>query len=1105
MRPRIHGWIISLVLVGAAGLVLGVVVRGRPSSANRSILIHPEELAALVAAHSRALIDSPAGLKQSAPSVADSQATVSAPELFDVEGFSALVKKREQRESDAQFSSTAAAQSDTQHHAHPQPAAPDNRLSDAASVIQTVFEVSEPAQSPPQESATNSVEQKSPEQKPVEQESATQVDRLAFNSIPPQSGREILREQVQVPEQVWAVLGPRGGFRPQDVRLVQQEPGQVQANIGQVDVQALDQLGVVILRGSPQDVEAMKKIIEEIQRISEGVEPYIRVFQLNRAPATQVRDKLQELYSGTTSSTSSTQRTTTGQPTTTQTTQPSTTSTSVVQTPALRRFQIAADDRSNTLIVLASPQMMEELARVIERLDADAAPAVSEIRVFPLKNAEAQEIANILTQAISGQAAGATGETIGGATATVAGGGEVRIAKRTATLKFFPIEGRPVESGILDEVRITAVIRTNSVVVSAPASSMQLMASIINELDKPPAIVASMKVIELKYADATNMRTTLAELFDLEPTTGTGLAGGQGALGNGLNQLFQRPMAVAAGDSPPVSLRVAVDERTNSLIVSGPDNALLQVQAVIRTLDLSDIHNRKSSVYRLKNSYALDVATTLTNFFTNKRTIEGQAAGLTTATGTIVGPFTRLEQDVVVVALDNSMVAQLTTAANVTQTATPPTQGVSNLLLVSASPRNYDQVIQMIEDLDAPQPQVMIQCIIAQLSLTDDFEFGIEFGLQNDVLFDRGNLPFTSTSTLTNTPAGPTTVTNANPGVLPGTPGFPFNSTGPLGNTNLARPAQVGGQGLSTLALGRASLIDGLTNVGGLVLTASSQNVTAMLRALQNDGRLEILSRPQIMTVDGRTARVQVGENFPYIGTVSVTETATMPTVSFASIGVILTVKPNITPDNRIYLEVVPEVSELREIVNVQQIATTTGTLNQQAPRITQTTANTVVSVYDGQTVVLGGLIQKRQNDFVRKIPWLGDLPHIGCLFRFTQQRHSRQELLIIMTPHIVRTEADAQRLKEIELSRVSWVLNQTQDCHDLGLSQGANGSGAENPSLSDPAMGDEGIRQMSGEEPVAGPPADWAQPIKGAKGDSDGKQRTMGERLRRVFRRSES
>jgi type II secretory pathway component GspD/PulD (secretin) len=272
-----------------------------------------------------------------------------------------------------------------------------------------------------------------------------------------------------------------------------------------------------------------------------------------------------------------------------------------------------------------------------------------------------------------------------------------------------------------------------------------------------------------------------------------------------------------------------------------------------------------------------------------------------------------------------------------------------------------------------------------------------------------------------------------------------------------------------------------------------------MLRALQNDGRLEIISRPQIMTLDGRTARVQVGENFPYVGEVSISEIATTPIVSFQNIGVILTVKPNITPDDRIYLEIVPEVSELKELVNVQQISTTTGTVTQQAPRITITNANTVVSVNDGQTVVLGGLIQKRHTDFMRKIPWLGDLPYLGCLFRYTQEREFRQELLIIMTPHIVRSEADAQRIKDIELARSNWILCHTPEIHgDIGFTQ------------PDPVMvpgvevvphdlGQESglIQPMSGEEPLVppGPPADWAIPA-APQTEPKGQERRRGRRV---------
>ncbi len=821
--------------------------------------------------------------------------------------------------------------------------------------------------------------------------------------------------------------------------MQQPQPGEIPSFIGQVDVQALNDLGVIILRGSPQDVENMRKIIEEIQRISEGVEPFIRVFQLERAAASQVRDRLQELYSGATSGTSGT-RTTTGGSTTTQ---GGSQSSAVLQTSVLRRFQVSADERTNTLIVLASPQMMDELTKVIQRLDVDGAPIVNEVRVFRLKNAEATEVANNLTQAISGQAAGTAGETIGGTAATVAGGGEPRLANRSAVIKFVPLEGEePRETGILDEVRVTALIRTNSVLVSAPASSMPLLTAIIAELDKPPSIVATMKVFELKYADATNMRLTLAELFDLEATTTTGGLGGAGGLGN-TNQQFQRPIATSEGNQPPVSLRVAVDERTNSLIVTGPENAVLQVEAVIRRLDLSDLHNRKSTVYRLKNSQASDVALALTQFFTNKRTIESQQAGVTAGQGTIVGAFQRLEQDIVVVALDNTLAATLFSATNTTNTlpANVNTQGVSNLLLISASPRNYDQVMGMIEQLDAPQPQVMIQVIVAQLTLSDDFEFGIEFGFQNDVLFDRGGNTTTPTS--------------------PGSPGFNFNSTSPLGNTNVVHPAKVGLQSLSNFTLGRM----GIDDLGGMILTASSDSVSAMLRALQINRKLEVISRPQIMTLDGRTARITVGESFPYVGAVTQSENFVTPQITFLNIGVILTVKPSITPDDRIYLEVVPEVTELLNLVPFDL----GGGASQEVPRTSVTAANTVVSVNDGQTIVMGGLIQKRSNDFIRKIPWLGDLPYLGFLFRYTQEREQKQELLIIMTPHIVRNDSDAQRIKDVEVARVNWILCEAGEMHgDLGLGQTVieelpTDSVNNSSDQSGPA-----IKQMSGVEPVS-------------------------------------
>jgi hypothetical protein len=298
------------------------------------------------------------------------------------------------------------------------------------------------------------------------------------------------------------------------------------------------------------------------------------------------------------------------------------------------------------------------------------------------------------------------------------------------------------------------------------------------------------------------------------------------------------------------------------------------------------------------------------------------------------------------------------------------------------------------------------------------------------------------------------------------------------------------------------------------------------LRTLQANGSLQVISRPQIMTLDGRTSRVLVGERFPYVGEVTPGTTAVTASVSFQDIGVVLTVKPSITPDDRIYMEVVPEISELKETIVVNQIITTTGTVAQEAPRTTTTSANTVVVVGDGQTIILGGLIQKRRTEFVRKIPWLGDMPHLGFLFRYTQDRELRQELLVVMTPHIIRTDADAQRLKELEVARTNWILEAADEVHgDLGL--GADEPMPEPPAQPipneqggiDPSQGyvpqSEGVEQTQHLVPVE--QAGAHQAARATAGSSAAKtrelptpqradpipRRTMGERIRGIWNRT--
>ena len=247
-------------------------------------------------------------------------------------------------------------------------------------------------------------------------------------------------------------------------------------------------------------------------------------------------------------------------------------------------------------------------------------------------------------------------------------------------------------------------------------------------------------------------------------------------------------------------------------MVVGSDGDLKIVEALIVRLDESDTMQRKSTVYQLKNSPAVDVALAINEFLRSKRVVENASPGA-------INPFEQLEKEVVVVP-----------------------EPVQNKLILSATPRYYDEISRLIEELDQQPPQVMIQVMIAEITLGDTDEFGAEVGLQNSVLFDRsllGGLLTRTNTVATSTPAGVVTSTAQEIVAASNTPGFNFNSGEPLGNSGSARAlnssGQVGGQGISNFSVGRTNEDLGF---GGLVLSASSENVSFLLRALQDSRRL---------------------------------------------------------------------------------------------------------------------------------------------------------------------------------------------------------------------------------------------------------------------------
>ena len=332
----------------------------------------------------------------------------------------------------------------------------------------------------------------------------------------------------------------------------------------------------------------------------------------------------------------------------------------------------------------------------------------------------------------------------------------------------------------------------------------------------------------------------------------------------------------------------------------------------------------------------------------------------------------------------------------------------------------------------------MIQVLIAEVELGNVEEFGIELGIQDSVLFDRsllGDLVTTTTSDAASTDQGVITTTQDTIVAASNQPGFDFNNN-PLGNSgseNALRSAgDLAGQALSSFAVGR---VNGDLGFGGLVLSASNESISVLLRALSDNRRLDVLSRPQITTLDNQAAYVQVGERVPYITDVVTTNFGQNNVVELVDVGLILGVTPRINPDGMIVMEVDAQKSELGPIEDGIPIFVNITGDEVLSPRIEIIEAQTTVSAADGQTIVLGGLITESERNINRRVPYLADIPILGHLFRYDLAAKMRTELLIVLTPRVVRNEDDMEMIKQEESARMSWCLSDVQRVHgDTGI-----------------------------------------------------------------------
>jgi hypothetical protein len=182
------------------------------------------------------------------------------------------------------------------------------------------------------------------------------------------------------------------------------------------------------------------------------------------------------------------------------------------------------------------------------------------------------------------------------------------------------------------------------------------------------------------------------------------------------------------------------------------------------------------------------------------------------------------------------------------------------------------------------------------------------------------------------------------------------------------------------------------------------------------------------MTLDNQPAFIQVGERVPRITGTSINQVGQVNSVALENVGLILGVTPRISPEGMVVMEIDAEKSDVGpEIEGIPVSVSSQGEVI-RSPRVNITTAQTTVSAASGQTIVIGGLITTDNRTVSRRVPFLSDIPVLGHLFRYDSGSNNRRELLIILTPHVVRGPEEAELLKQMEMSRMSWISSDIFD-----------------------------------------------------------------------------
>jgi general secretion pathway protein D len=593
-------------------------------------------------------------------------------------------------------------------------------------------------------------------------------------------------------------------------------------------------------------------------------------------------------------------------------------------------------------------------------------------------------------------------------------------------LKYIdPGEAQKAIAGLIHSYgKILPLERINSLLIADTTININRIKDVLNQVDQPIELKEKLNILPIRNSKASDIKARLDEIIadqkdkdkqasvrSLRQTGAPGVETTPTLPGVIRAPRLVTPGAVVTGAETVQeegqmirgNVRIIADDRTGVLIIITRTENMPFLEQIVAALDVATSPDVSVKVLRLEYADAEDVASMLNALIgaasaprkdaapktATSRTVDGSKAGDTGQKASDTEPVRSSQLQEFIeqqrqAAASRSPEAKSKIGQLSSENIKILSDKRSNALIIMASKGDMDALLGLIKDMDIQLSQVLIEAVILQVSLGDTVERGVDWVQRSMIAYDKKN-------------------GNRDPI-------FSFAGGGG-GGKNVPRDAT---------SLGSS---DSISAGGGLTyyLTHYGLNLDVVLKWSATDSRTKILSSPVILTTDNKEAKIDVSKELYFYKGQTPTSVggaiAYVPNVEARKVGLNLVVTPRINQKKFVVMEINQKLENQSDI----QVIAGQG----EWPVISSREMSASVAVRSGETIILGGLIEKSDSRTQTKIPFLGDIPLLGALFRYSKSDAPRTEIIVFITPRVLDTpdeiEAESERRKQASTGKDMW------------------------------------------------------------------------------------